>query len=899
VQATVADDARAATPRPREDRPSWPREEAARAEAEDMVAADALYDEVRAYLVDGRTSPDERLLAAIDTLTREHPSHALHLLRELQQGVMLAPHVAQTYSVATRRRVVAALQATLPQALASSTKADETLAAAGWPREEDAHADSAADLLAWAAGTAPWPGDEHVARAIRSLPEASLADVVRRLRPADHAPWLRDVERIATASYRTGVALPVEQLRVAKWGFLLRTARSVTGPATAHDIAQRFAGELAARHGTAPSADVVLDREGEPTEDDVLAAYALYDELRAYLVDGRAASDVELLAALETLTREHRWQALRLLRELQSGVTLSARVARIFGAATRQRVVATLSTVLSQDAALSTTVDDTLATAGWPREEPARVADIAALVAWATGGAAWPGVDRIADIVAGLPDSLLANVKRLRRAAGPGAWLRELGEVLAAQQSAAAVADTVVDERAIPIPAEVQRASELYDEIQVYLVEGRPASDQALLMAMETLTREHPWKALTLLRMLQSGVALSPRVAQTYGMATRERLVAALSAVLPQEAAPLTIANEALAAAGWPREEPSRAEAAAAQLLAWAAGATSSPSDEDVAGLIGRLSDSLLADIVRRLRPDDHASWLRVVERVTTASYAMRLTLAPASLRQIKWTFLLRAVQAGVPRVTERDIARRFASVLADHAGGADRVQIQATLMRQFNRDWRVPPMRRTAEAVDQRTSMAALRTRRQQSLRDAPERRRQPVEPDREPVIHVNNAGVVIASPYLPRLFAMLNLLGGPTFRDDAAACRAVHLLQFMVDSRTDAPEHLLVLNKILCGVALAWPIERDIEATDDERAAIEGLIRGMIQNWQKIGRTSVAGFRESFLQRGGTLRLRNDEWHLQVEPRPFDMLLDYIPWSFAVIKHPWMPQAVHVEWR
>jgi hypothetical protein len=71
------------------------------------------------------------------------------------------------------------------------------------------------------------------------------------------------------------------------------------------------------------------------------------------------------------------------------------------------------------------------------------------------------------------------------------------------------------------------------------------------------------------------------------------------------------------------------------------------------------------------------------------------------------------------------------------------------------------------------------------------------------------------------------------------------------------------------------------------------------MIQNWKTIGNTSIAGFRESFLQREGRLQLIDNAWHLIVVPKAFDMLLDQIPWSFSTIKHPWMERVVYVEWR
>jgi len=101
------------------------------------------------------------------------------------------------------------------------------------------------------------------------------------------------------------------------------------------------------------------------------------------------------------------------------------------------------------------------------------------------------------------------------------------------------------------------------------------------------------------------------------------------------------------------------------------------------------------------------------------------------------------------------------------------------------------------------------------------------------------------------------------------------------------------------LCGIKLSAPITRRIRTRAREREAIEGLLRGMIENWKTIGHTSVKGFRESFLQRRGRLTLKDDAWHLKVEQRAFDMLLDSIPWGFATIKYPWMERVLYVKWR
>lgn len=165
---------------------------------------------------------------------------------------------------------------------------------------------------------------------------------------------------------------------------------------------------------------------------------------------------------------------------------------------------------------------------------------------------------------------------------------------------------------------------------------------------------------------------------------------------------------------------------------------------------------------------------------------------------------------------------------------------------------------------------------------------------------IYIENAGQVLAAPYLPRLFSMLKLVEDGAFIDRHAAERAVHLLQFMVNEQTRSPEFQLTLNKILCGVTTGIPICREIDISTHEQETIEGLIRGMIQNWKIIGNTSISGLRETFLQRKGRLQLKEDGmWYLTVEPGVFDMLLDSLPWSFSVIKHGWMERAVHVTWR
>jgi hypothetical protein len=164
---------------------------------------------------------------------------------------------------------------------------------------------------------------------------------------------------------------------------------------------------------------------------------------------------------------------------------------------------------------------------------------------------------------------------------------------------------------------------------------------------------------------------------------------------------------------------------------------------------------------------------------------------------------------------------------------------------------------------------------------------------------VHVDNAGLVLAWPYLPRLFGILNLMEKNVFVSREAAERAVHLLQFMVTGQSKTPEYALVLNKQLCGIATGLPIVAGIEITDQEKEIIENLIHGMIQNWKAIGNTSIEGFRQSFLQRQGWMSLQEEVWHLRVQTRAFDMLLDQLPWGISMVKHAWMTRPIHVKWR
>jgi len=164
---------------------------------------------------------------------------------------------------------------------------------------------------------------------------------------------------------------------------------------------------------------------------------------------------------------------------------------------------------------------------------------------------------------------------------------------------------------------------------------------------------------------------------------------------------------------------------------------------------------------------------------------------------------------------------------------------------------------------------------------------------------VYIRNAGLVLLAPYLSTLFDRLKLLQHNQFVSADASAHAVHMLQYMVDGVGDAPEYMMVLNKLMCGVATAKPVVRAVFISDEDKEVVNGLLNAVIGNWKGIGNTSVDGLRESFLAREGRLKFKNDQWHLLIESRSYDMLLDSLPWSYAMIKYSWMPHVINVEWR
>ncbi len=322
---------------------------------------------------------------------------------------------------------------------------------------------------------------------------------------------------------------------------------------------------------------------------------------------------------------------------------------------------------------------------------------------------------------------------------------------------------------------------------------------------------------------------------------------------------------------------------------------------EWIVRLVKVLPEHLMARIAAELAGQPSRCMLQAAELMTLACHNLQIGMAPLLLRNIKWEFIFTYLAATGRLFNENAFVQRYVETLTERTPQGDPQKMRSLLCQQLVANI-LPSTHEVSlrlieflsnpdadSATEQTTEAVSI-----DSLKPA-----QAIDQEPHQEVYINNAGMVLAAPYLPRLFEMLGMTEKSAFKNLEAQLRAVHLLQYLVYKQPVSPEYRLFLNKLLCGVRTDQPIPLEIKLSGQEQELIDSLLHGMIENWKILGNTSVAGLRESFLQRQGRLLLRDEEWHLRVASKPFDMLLDQLPWGFKTIKYPWMERLIHVQWR
>ncbi len=163
---------------------------------------------------------------------------------------------------------------------------------------------------------------------------------------------------------------------------------------------------------------------------------------------------------------------------------------------------------------------------------------------------------------------------------------------------------------------------------------------------------------------------------------------------------------------------------------------------------------------------------------------------------------------------------------------------------------------------------------------------------------IPISNAGLVLLNNYVLMLLERLGAIKDNAFISDSAQLDAVHYLQYIVTGQSQTEESLLPLNKVLVGLSPNTPVKNSIDMTETQKQLIDGMITSTISFWTAIGDASIMGFRGNWLVRDGILRETENHWELTVEKRAYDVLLIKSPFSFSIIKLPWMEKPLHVTW-
>lgn len=161
-------------------------------------------------------------------------------------------------------------------------------------------------------------------------------------------------------------------------------------------------------------------------------------------------------------------------------------------------------------------------------------------------------------------------------------------------------------------------------------------------------------------------------------------------------------------------------------------------------------------------------------------------------------------------------------------------------------------------------------------------------------------HAGLIILHPFIRQLFQRLDLLIDGQFRDGVCLQKAVAVLHFVATGRREFKEYELVVPKIICGMPLEEAMVYDgVLLTVAEESEALDMLQAAIGQWEFLGNTSVAAFREGFLDREARIGIAEQRITFRMETKGIDVLLDRLPWNLSLVKFPWLHKIINVEWR
>jgi hypothetical protein len=164
-----------------------------------------------------------------------------------------------------------------------------------------------------------------------------------------------------------------------------------------------------------------------------------------------------------------------------------------------------------------------------------------------------------------------------------------------------------------------------------------------------------------------------------------------------------------------------------------------------------------------------------------------------------------------------------------------------------------------------------------------------------KEDAVLVSNAGLVLLAPFIPTFFESTGIRPEASVTDATAGVWALH---YLATGETTTDDWTLVLPKILCGLPATCVCPSVYQSPQVVHEQTSQLLEAAIAHWSKLGNISITSLRESFIKRSGTLTNKQAYTELAIPAMAFDILLQFVPWNYKMIRLPWMNQLLMVKW-
>jgi hypothetical protein len=194
------------------------------------------------------------------------------------------------------------------------------------------------------------------------------------------------------------------------------------------------------------------------------------------------------------------------------------------------------------------------------------------------------------------------------------------------------------------------------------------------------------------------------------------------------------------------------------------------------------------------------------------------------------------------------------------------------------------------------KTKMKILRESAEQVKRLATEVQAQSSDREAEPVF-IFNAGLVLVHPYFQFLFDQCQLLDKKDFKDEPSRVRAIALMHYAVTGSVDFREEDCLLYKLLCGLPMNAVIT-SVKLKSKEKKLVNEMLSVLTTHWPVINNSTPDEVRGNWLVRDGRLLEHEDFWELTVERKPYDVLLDSLPFTLSPVKFSWMSKRLSIHW-